>query len=266
MEICGCAAIVTGGGAGLGSASARALAAKGAKVTVLGRRKDVVTRAAGEFGGLGLSCDVSDYDSVTTAVDAAEAAHGTARILINCAADGRTAPLLHADGGAYSPDIIREVIGTNLLGLLYMTQTFAARLINAPELLEGERGVVINVSSSAGSDGAIGAAYSASKGGVNALGLSLAREFSPWGIRVMTVAPGGTDTDRLREHATPEFYEAMKQQYVFPKRLGKPSEFADLAVHICENGFLNGSLIRFDGGIRRNDLRPISHPDGWKKS
>ncbi|HLY55219.1 MAG TPA: SDR family NAD(P)-dependent oxidoreductase [Stellaceae bacterium] len=264
MKLEGLAAIVTGG-TGMGGATASALAAKGARVTVLGRRAAVVRRKAREIGGLGLACDVSDPERVSQVLAEAEAAHGVARILVNAAGDGRLAPLLMTDGTAFPRHVFGEVIATNLLGVIYATQAFAERLVAADPLPadedgEDRRGIVINVSSLAGSDGPIGAAYAASKGGVNALTLSLAREFAGWGIRVMTIAPGSVDTEMLRDGLTPDAEAMIAGGYVFPRRMGRPEEFASLAVHLCENDYMNGSIVRFDGGVRRNALRPIVDP------
>jgi NAD(P)-dependent dehydrogenase (short-subunit alcohol dehydrogenase family) len=224
---------------------------------LLGRRQALLDAKAAAIGGRGIACDVGDPDSVDAALDAAVTAHGPARILINAAADGRLAPLLKPDGTAFPRSSFGEIVATNLLGPMYLTQGFAARLVREPSLADEQRGVVVQISSLAGSDGTIGAAYAASKGGLNALTLSVARELAPWGIRVMTIAPGAIDTEMLREHATPEVYATIARDEVFPRRLGRPEECAATALHICENDYLNGSIIRLDGGVRRNALRPV---------
>lgn len=260
MKIEGCAAIVTGGGTGLGAAAASALAERGARVALLGRRMDIVKDKAEEIGGLGIACDISSRDQVDAALAEAEQAHGPARILINSAADTRLATLLLQDGSPFPFAEIENIIQTTLLGTMYVTQHFAARLTSLPPLEDGERGVVVDVSSSAGTDGAVGVAYTAAKAGVNALALSLAREFAGWGIRVMTIAPGGSDTELFRNNATAEISEKIASGFVFPQRLGRPQEFGALVAHVCENSFLNGSLIRFDGAVRRNDILPILDP------
>ncbi|MEQ1882879.1 MAG: SDR family NAD(P)-dependent oxidoreductase [Burkholderiales bacterium] len=250
MDIDGMAAVITGGATGMGAAAATALAARGAKVTILARRREQVEAKAREIGALGLACDIANPDEVAAAFEAAEAAHGTARICINCAADGRPATILYPDGRPFPAHIFGEVIGTNLLGTMYVAQAFASRLVKATELEGVGRGVLINVSSNSAEDGMVGAAYVSSKAGVDALTLSLAREFSPWGIRVMTIVPGAVDTEMMRAAAGPESYEYMEKGYVYPRRMGKPGEFAGLAVHIIENDFLNGTRIRLDGGLR----------------
>jgi NAD(P)-dependent dehydrogenase (short-subunit alcohol dehydrogenase family) len=141
-------------------------------------------------------------------------------------------------------------VATNVLGTLYVDRAFAARLARAPAPDDRPRGVMINVSSIGAPDGAVGSVYSASKGAVEALGLSLARELGPRRIRVMTIAPGGIDTEMLRAGAVDGTYEALRTMVPGLSRAGRPDEFARLVVHVCENDYLNGSSIRLDGGMR----------------
>ena len=249
MRIEGNAAIVTGGGSGMGAAAAALLAQKGAKVTLLGRRADVVEHKAEEIGGLGLPCDVANPGTIDAAFDRAEREHGPARIMVHAAADGHMAPLLLADGTLFDQGKLRQIVETNVLGTIYVNQAFASRLCR--EMPDGdERGVAINVSSIGADDGVVGAAYAMSKAAVNGFCLSAAREFGAFGIRVMTIAPGSIDTDMFRSGANPETYKIIESSVPHPRRLGTPDEFANLVVHICGNAYLNGSVIRLDGGMR----------------
>jgi NAD(P)-dependent dehydrogenase (short-subunit alcohol dehydrogenase family) len=255
MEIRGLAAVVTGGATGMGAAAAAALAAHGAKVTVLARRRDSVEAKAREIGGLGLACDITKPNEIAAAFDAAEAAHGPARICINSAAIGAMAPLLLPDGKPYPQHVLADIVTTNLIGAMYVAQAFAARLVEAPVLADGNRGVLINVSSISAADGMAGAAYVAGKAGVDALSLCLAREFAPWGIRSMTIAPGGVDTEMLRHNTDARLEAYIEKMFVHPRRLGRPAEFGALAMHIIQNDFLNGSVIRFAGGVHMPFIR-----------
>jgi NAD(P)-dependent dehydrogenase (short-subunit alcohol dehydrogenase family) len=255
MDIKGLAAVVTGGASGMGAAAAAALANKGAKVSVLARRRETVEAKAREIGGLGLVCDISKPGEVAAAFDAAENAHGPARVCINCAAYCTMAPLLLPDGKPYPHQVLADIVATNLVGAMYVSQAFAARLVPAPVLTDGSRGVLINVSSISAADGMVGASYVSGKAGVDALGLCLAREFAPWGIRSMTIAPGGIDTEMLRYNSDAKLNAYIEKMYVHPRRLGKPAEFAALAMHIVDNDFLNGSVIRLDGGVHMPFIR-----------
>jgi NAD(P)-dependent dehydrogenase (short-subunit alcohol dehydrogenase family) len=250
MRVSGQAAVVTGGHSGMGFAAAQALVAKGCKVAILGRRRDVVEKKASAIGGLPVICDVSDPASIDTAFSVAERAHGVARILVHAAGIGRMLTLLSPDGTAGPLDPIREIINTNLLGTLYVDRAFSGRLASAATLDNGLRGVIINVSSIGAADGAVGVVYAASKGGVDAIGLSLARELGPQRIRVVTISPGGVDTEMLRAGAVQGTYEALRTMIPALGRAGRPDEFGALALHICENDYLNGCNIRFDGGMR----------------
>jgi len=250
MDVRGQAAIVTGGHSGMGFAAAQALAAKGAKVAILGRRADRVGQKAGEIGALGIACDIADPAAIEAALKTAEAAHGTARILVHAAADGSMRMLLDADGGPASTDAIRRTIDTNVLGTLYVDRAFASRLTKAEPLASGLRGVIVNVSSIGAADGVVGCIYAASKGFVDTLGLSLARELSAWRIRVCTIAPGGIDTEMLRAGAIEATYDMLRNQVPALQRPGRPEEFGALALHLCENDYLNGVNIRLDGGMR----------------
>lgn len=249
MDIKGQAAIVTGGGSGLGAETARQLARAGAKVAVLDVNLAGAETVAKEIGGVAIPCDVSDSDSATAALAKACAAHGAARILMNCAGIGPAKRIVGRDGPQPLAEFER-VIKVNLVGTFNMLRLFAAEASKLEPLADNERGVVISVASVAAFEGQIGqAAYSASKGGVAALTMPAAREFAQFGIRVMTIAPGIIATPMLR--ALPEAaQQSLGQQVPFPVRLGEPAEFAALALHIIGNRYLNGEVIRIDGALR----------------
>lgn len=249
MEIRDKAAIVTGGGSGLGAATAKALAQKGAKVALLDVNLEQAKMVAAEIGGIAIACDVADGAAAEAAFAEAAAKHGEARILVNCAG---IAPASRVVGREAPHDLalFRKIIEVNLIGTFNMTRLFAARAAPLEPFADGERGVIISTASVAAFDGQIGqAAYSASKGGVHAMALPVARELARFGIRVMTIAPGIFGTPMLL--AMPEEVQASLGASVpFPQRLGKPEEYAELAIHICENIMLNGETIRLDGAIR----------------
>jgi NAD(P)-dependent dehydrogenase (short-subunit alcohol dehydrogenase family) len=248
MDIKGHAAIVTGGGSGLGAATARALAAAGAKVAVFDINDKAAAEVAAEIKGIAVKCDVADAASGPAAVKQAADAHGAARVLVNCAGIGPAKRIVGKDGPMPLEDYER-VIRVNLIGTFNMMRLAAAGM-QALSPTEGERGVIISTASIAAFDGQIGqSAYSSSKGGVAALTLPAAREFSQFGIRVLAIAPGIFGTPMLK--ALPqEAQDSLGASVPFPKRLGEPSEFAALVLHICQNGYLNGETIRLDGALR----------------
>lgn len=243
------AAIVTGGGSGLGAATARRLAAAGAKVAIFDVNVAQAEAVAAEIGGIALACDVSDASAAEAAIAKAAAAHGDARILVNCAGIAPAGRVVGRDG-PHDLALFRKVIEVNLIGSFNMLRLFADRAAKLEALEDGERGVVISTASVAAFDGQIGqAAYSASKGGVHAMALPIARELARFGVRVMTIAPGIFGTPMLL--AMPqEVQDSLAASIPFPSRLGKPEEYADLALHIVENVMLNGETIRLDGAIR----------------
>lgn len=250
MKISGLSAVVTGGHSGMGFAVADLLIKRGCKVAILGRRQHLLQEKAAQPGMLPVVCDVSDPDSVDTAMAAAAKAHGAARILVHAAAAGFMPTLLSPNGAPAPLEPLQKVITTNLLGTLYVNRSFAGRLTAAPILADGLRGVLINVSSISAADGVVGVGYAASKGGVDAIGLSLARELGPHRIRVVTISPGGVDTEMFRAGAIDGTYEALRTMVPSLGRAGRPEEFAALALHVCENDYLNGCNIRLDGGMR----------------
>ena len=243
-------ALVTGAGSGLGAATARRLAANGAKVALLDMNLDGAASVAGEIGGVAIECDVTDESSIETAVATARDAHGAARICVNCAGIGSSARIV-GRGGPLPVAAFRREIEVNLIGTFVMLRTAAADMIALPPVNEtGERGVIVNTASVAAFEGQIGqAAYSASKGRVVSLTLPAAREFAKFGICVLTIAPGLMDTPML--HGLPEEAKvSLTAQVPFPQRLGTPDEYAALVQHIVENAMLNAEIIRLDGAIR----------------
>ncbi|MBQ0959281.1 SDR family NAD(P)-dependent oxidoreductase [Ideonella sp. 4Y11] len=250
MDIQGQAAVVTGGGSGLGEAVARELARLGARVTVLDVNEAGAQRVAAEIGGLGVKCDITDEASVSAALDAAEAAHGTARIVMNIAGIGTAKRVIQRDGSPAPLADFERVVKVNLIGTYNVTRLAAARLAKAEPLADGERGVVVNTASVAAFDGQVGQqAYSASKGGVVGMTLPMARDLAQFGIRCCTIAPGLFATPLMKE-LPEEVQNSLAASIPFPKRLGKPEEFAALAAHIVGNTHLNGEVIRLDGALR----------------
>jgi NAD(P)-dependent dehydrogenase (short-subunit alcohol dehydrogenase family) len=249
MDIKGHAAIVTGGGSGLGAATAAMLAAAGAKVALLDVNMDAANAHAKTIGGIAVKCDVSDAVSAEAAVKEANAKLGTARILLNCAGVGTPKRIVGRDGPMPLGDY-EKVIKINLIGTFNVLRLFAADCSKTEPLAEGERGVIINTASVAAYDGQIGqAAYASSKGGVVGLTLPAARELAQFGIRVCTIAPGIFLTPMLLG-LSDEVQQSLAASVPFPKALGKPEEYAALARHIIENRYLNGETIRLDGSLR----------------
>lgn len=242
------AAIVTGGGSGMGAETARYLAKAGAKVAVLDINFQNAQSVAKEIGGLAVQCDVSNAQSAETAIDQAQAEHGIARICVNCAGIALAKRIVGREG-VMPLDDFRKVIDVNLIGTFNIMRLAAAAMSQA-EPIEDERGVIINTASIAAYEGQIGqAAYSASKGGVVGMTLPAARELSQFGIRVMTIAPGIMETPMMK--GMPQnVQDSLAAMIPFPKRLGLASEYAKLALHIIENSYLNGEVIRLDGAIR----------------
>jgi len=249
MKLAGHSALVTGGASGLGAATARALARAGAKVAVLDVNADAAQSIAKEIGGLAVKCDVADAKSAEAAVAEAKAAHGAARVLINCAGIGPAQRIVGRDG-PMPLDAFKRVIDVNLIGSFNLMRLAAAGMTALPALEDGERGVIVSTASVAAYEGQIGqAAYSASKGGIVALTLPAAREFARSGIRVNAIAPGLFATPLLA--SLPQaVQDSLGQSVPFPARLGKPDEYAALVLHIIENAMINGEVIRLDGALR----------------
>ncbi len=245
----GQAALVTGGGSGLGAATAMKLAARGAKVALLDVNVEAAKAVAAKIGGLAVACDVTQAEAAAAALTTAREAHGPARILVNCAGVGPARRIVGRDGPMPLAEFER-VIRVNLIGTFNAMRLAAADMQGLATLEEDERGVIVSTASVAAYEGQIGqAAYAASKGGVVALTLPAARELAQFGIRVNAIAPGIFSTPMLQ--ALPE--ETQKSLAVsvpFPKRLGRPEQYADLVLHIVENRYLNGETIRLDGALR----------------
>jgi NAD(P)-dependent dehydrogenase (short-subunit alcohol dehydrogenase family) len=249
MEIENRAAVVTGGASGLGLATGQMLAAAGAKVALLDIDSARVAEAAGRIGGIGLQCDVTDAGAAERALGEARAAHGPAAILVNCAGIAAAKRIVGRDGPMRLAEF-ELVIRVNLIGTFNLMRLAAAEMVALEPNAEGERGVIVNTASVAAFDGQIGqSAYAASKGGIAALTLPAAREFARHGIRVMTIAPGIFETPMLR--GLPDAaQQSLAAAVPFPKRLGRPEEYAMLVRHILDNPMLNGETIRLDGAIR----------------
>jgi NAD(P)-dependent dehydrogenase (short-subunit alcohol dehydrogenase family) len=250
MKISGLAALVTGAGSGLGAETARELARHGAKVAVLDINESAAKAVAAEIGGLALRCDITDSASVNAALDAAREAHGPARMLMNVAGIGGARRLVGKDGTPMPIEDFQRIVNVNLVGTFNVIRLVAARMLKLEPMDDGERGVIVNTASVAAYDGQVGQeAYAASKGGIVSLTLPLARDLAQFGVRVCTIAPGLFLTPLLHELPA-EVQQSLAASIPFPKRLGKPEEFAQLAAHIVTNASLNGEVIRLDGALR----------------
>ncbi len=251
MDIANRIALVTGGGSGLGAATARTLASLGARVAVMDRGAIDAERIAAEIGGFAAVADVTDASAVEAAFAATAEAFGAApRIVVSCAGIGTAARILPKDG-SLTLDAFERTVRVNLIGT-YTVLSIAARAMAAldPVDADGARGVIVNTASVAWQDGQIGqAAYAASKGGVASLTLPAARELARYGIRVMTIAPGLFETAMSAGLPT-EVRAALEAGLPFPSRMGRPEEYAMLVRHIVENPLLNGEVIRLDSAVR----------------
>jgi len=237
-------AIVTGGASGLGAATARRLAAAGARVAVCDLNAKLAETVAAEIGGVAVVCDVSDAASAEAAK-----AHGPARVLVNCAGIGVAKRVIGRDGPMPLADFDR-VIRVNLIGSFNMLRLATAEMAKLEPQATGERGVVISTASVAAYDGQIGqSAYSASKGGIVAMTLPIARELAQFGIRVLTIAPGLFLTPLLA-NLPQEAQDSLAAAIPFPRRLGHADEFASLALHMIDNPYLNGEVVRLDAALR----------------
>lgn len=251
MEVRGKTFIVTGGGSGLGEATARLLAASGANVVLADINEERGALVAGEIGEQArfVKTNVSDEAEVKNLVSTALEAFGGLHGAVNCAGVGIAQKVL----GKQGPHLLEHfslVLQVNLAGTFNVIRLAAAAMVDLPPDAEGNRGVFVNTASVAAYDGQIGqAAYSASKGGIVGMTLPIARELSAYGIRVATIAPGIFDTPMLAALPEPA-RQSLGQQVPFPRRLGRPAEYAALARHIIENDMLNGEVIRLDGAIR----------------
>lgn len=248
MDLTGASAVVSGGGSGLGAATAEALAKAGAKVVVLDLNEAAAQAVAARIGGVAVAGDVAEEAPVARAVEAA-AVLAPLRVAVACAG---IAPAARVAGknGPHDLDLFARVIRVNLVGTFNLLRLAAARMTTNAPLPSGERGLVVQTASIAAYEGQIGqAAYAASKGGVVGLTLPAARELARFGVRVVTVAPGLIHTP-LMDSLTPEARESLGKQPLFPQRLGRPDEFAALVLAIAANPLLNGETIRLDGALR----------------
>ena len=249
MDVQGQAALVTGGGSGLGAATCEALAEAGAKVAVLDRHEAAAQSVARRTDGLALACDVSDAASAEAAVTRAREAHGPARLLVNCAGIGNAGRIVGREG-PLALAAFEQVVQVNLIGTFNLLRLAAAEMSGLDPLEDGERGVIVNTASIAAYEGQVGqAAYAASKAGVIGLTLPAARELARVGVRVVTIAPGLVETPMLKG-LPEEVRQGLADSVPFPTRLGQPNEFASLVLHVAANRFLNGATIRLDGALR----------------
>lgn len=251
MNIKGQAAIVTGGASGLGEATARMLAAEGAKVTIFDMNSETGEAVAKDIGGIFVKVNVFDAKSVSAGFAAAREAHGQERVLVNCAGVAPPEKTVNRDGSPHDAAKFATVIGVNLIGTFNCASRAAAGMVAVDPLNDdGERGIIINTASVAAYEGQIGqVAYAASKAGVAGMTLPMARDLSRSGVRVMAIAPGLFLTPML-QGLPEEAQQSLGAQVPFPARLGDPKEYASLARHMIENPMLNGEVIRLDGSIR----------------
>jgi len=254
MDIRDTSAIVTGGASGLGEATVRLLSERGARVVVLDMQDDKGEALAKEVGGVFAHADVTNTEQVIAAVEAAKEL-GPLRCLVNCAGIGAASRTIGKDGryeSAFNLDYFTKVVAINLIGTFNCIRLAATAMSLTEPLEDNERGAIVNTASLAAFDGQIGqAAYSASKGGVVGMTLPIARDLAVVGIRVNTIAPGLIDTPIYGTGEQSEaFKEKLKKDVVFPYRLGRPEEFASLALELITNSYMNGETIRIDGAAR----------------
>jgi len=251
VEVKDCTAIVTGGASGLGEACVRELAKRQSRVVIFDFDQKRGEKIASELGDAVIFCktDVTDGSAVQGSIDKAMEVFGAIHVAINCAGVGTPAKVIGKEG-PISMESFNRVVQINLMGTMNVIRLAAEKMLSNTPNNDGEKGVVINTASTAAFEGQIGqAAYSASKAAVVGMTLPIAREFADYGIRVVTIAPGLFDTPLLA--GLPEnVRESLGKMAPFPKRLGKPIEFARLAVNIIENPMINGAVIRLDGAIR----------------
>jgi NAD(P)-dependent dehydrogenase (short-subunit alcohol dehydrogenase family) len=249
MDLNGVSAIVTGGASGLGAATARKLAQAGAVVIIADLQDEKGTELATDVKGSFVHTDVTKDEMVQEAVDVAMAA-APLRAVVNCAGIGPPARTLNRDGSPHAMDHFRTVIEINLIGTFNTIRLASAAMATTEPLVDGQRGAIVNTASVAAYDGQIGqAAYSASKGGIVGMTLPIARDLSSVGIRVNTIAPGIIDTPLLAGLPEPARM-SLGEQVLFPKRLGQPDEYAELALMLLTHDYMNAETIRMDGGIR----------------
>ena len=250
MQLTGQIAVVTGGASGLGEGVVREFIAAGAKVAIFDLQEELGNKLAAETGAIFCQCDVASEEQIAGALERTKAELGVPRILVNCAGIA-IAVKTTSRGTAHPLDQWERIIRVNLIGTFNCIRLAATDMVELEPLADGERGVIINTASAAAYDGQIGqSAYSASKGGVVGMTLPIARDLSDKGVRVCTIAPGLFKTPLLMATLSPEAKASLENMVPFPKKLGDPSEFAQLSRQIVENVMLNGETIRLDGAIR----------------
>jgi NAD(P)-dependent dehydrogenase (short-subunit alcohol dehydrogenase family) len=254
VDVSGASAIVTGGASGIGAASARQLAAKGARVVVADLQADRGAELADEIGGAFVSVDVTNTEQIEAAVNTA-AELGPLRVLVNSAGIGGAQRTIGRDSefaSAYNLDAYKKVIAVNLIGTFDCIRLAATAMSRNEPTESGERGAIVSMASVAAFDGQIGqAAYSSSKGGVVGMTLPVARDLAAAGIRVNTIAPGLIDTPIYGEGEASEAFKAkLGESVLFPHRLGSPDELASMVVELVTNSYMNAEVVRVDGGIR----------------
>jgi NAD(P)-dependent dehydrogenase (short-subunit alcohol dehydrogenase family) len=254
VDIKGASALVTGGASGIGAASARLLAARGAKVVVADLQADRGAELAESIGGTFVSVDVTDTQQIEAAVNTATEL-GPLRVLVNSAGIGWAQRTIGKDGqfdSAHNLDGYKKVIAINLIGTFDCIRLAATAMGRTEPLADGERGAIVSMASVAAFDGQIGqAAYSSSKGGIVGMTLPVARDLSAVGIRVNTIAPGLIDTPIYGEGEGSEAFKAkLGESVLFPHRLGDPEELASMVVELVTNSYMNAEVVRVDGGIR----------------
>jgi len=255
MNLEGNSAVVTGGASGLGEAVARALVHAGVKVAIFDLNEAAGEAIAAEVGGVFCKVDVTDEGSVDAGFASARAANGQERIMVNCAGTGNAYRTASRDRKTGEPvhfpiHAFEKIIQINLIGTFRCTAKSAAGMLTLDPAESGERGVIVNTSSAAAEDGQTGqAAYAASKAGIVGMTLPIARDLSPAGIRINSILPGIFDTP-LMMGASEAVRDSLSATVPFPKRFGKPDEFASLVLEMCRNPYFNGEDVRLDGGIR----------------
>jgi NAD(P)-dependent dehydrogenase (short-subunit alcohol dehydrogenase family) len=252
MDISGISAVITGGASGLGEATGRRLAAGGARVVLFDKNEERGKQVADEIGGAAVFVggDVTDPDDCQQAVDTAATGGLPLRLAVNCAGTGWVGRVINRDGSPHDPGPFQFIQNLNVMGTFNVMTRAASAISSTEPLADGERGLIVNTASVAAFDGQIGQlAYSASKGAVVGMTLPAARDLAVVGIRVMAIAPGLFDTPLLAM-LPDEQRAALSESVNFPKRLGNPAEYGELVAHLAANPYMNGEVIRLDGGIR----------------